>query len=464
MVTDHITVVVSGGATKILQTTDNTTYHTPAHQLVNQAGTSTLGIFAEDAAHVSGDTGIQILAKRTDAAAVSSGTDGDYSTFNVDASGRLWVNAAAVGTITPGTAATSLGKAEDAAHTSADVGVMMLAKRTDSAAVSSGTDGDYSTVNVDANGLLWCNVGTALPAGTNVIGHVIVDSGTVTTVSTVTTCSTVTAVTALTGGGVSHDGAAGTVKPHLLGAFASAAVPSDVSADGDATQLWCLRSGALCTQPTFGGVPAVAGNGASGTGVQRVTIANDSTGIIALTTGSAVIGSLTSTGGGTAGAAGTAGTKSDLIGGVFTAWASLPAGTTTQQVGAQCDPSGTLKVGSAVLGTPIYTSVDSGGAAAANGTLTIPAAKMGFLDGFDVDGLGATTGASIAVTVVGILGGTLTYRMPITAGATTPNAIFSKRFNPPLQASATNTNIVVNVPSFGSGNTASSNNVYGHYV
>ena len=41
---------------------------------------------------------------------------------------------------------------------------------------------------------------------------------------------------------------------------------------------------------------------------------------------------------------------------------------------------------------------------------------------------------------------------------------YAVTYNPPLQASAVNTNIVVNVPSFGSGNTASSTNAYGHYV
>jgi len=54
-----------------------------------------------------------------------------------------------------GTGATSLGKAEDSAHSSGDTGVAILAKRTDTAAVSSGTDGDYSTVNVDSSGALW---------------------------------------------------------------------------------------------------------------------------------------------------------------------------------------------------------------------------------------------------------------------------------------------------------------------
>jgi len=57
--------------------------------------------------------------------------------------------------VIPGTGATNLGKAEDDPHTSGDVGVVALAKRTDSAAVSSGTDGDYSTLNVDAQGRMW---------------------------------------------------------------------------------------------------------------------------------------------------------------------------------------------------------------------------------------------------------------------------------------------------------------------
>lgn len=64
---------------------------------------------------------------------------------------------------------------------------------------------------------------------------------------------------------------------------ASAAAPTNVAGD-DAVVPWMLLSGATATQPTFGGVLAVAGNGASGTGVQRVTMANDSTGILAQVT------------------------------------------------------------------------------------------------------------------------------------------------------------------------------------
>ena len=48
----------------------------------------------------------------------------------------------------PGTGATSLGKAEDAVHTSGDVGVMALGVRTDSPAARAGTDGDYEPVQI----------------------------------------------------------------------------------------------------------------------------------------------------------------------------------------------------------------------------------------------------------------------------------------------------------------------------
>lgn len=51
--------------------------------------------YTEDSAHASGDTGTLMLAKRTDSAAVSSGTDGDYSTVNVDNEGRVYTRSVA---------------------------------------------------------------------------------------------------------------------------------------------------------------------------------------------------------------------------------------------------------------------------------------------------------------------------------------------------------------------------------
>jgi hypothetical protein len=79
--------------------------------------------------------------------------------------------------VVPGTGATDLGKAEDGAHTSGDVGVMALAVRTDSPANRSGADGDYEPLQVSA-GRLWVSatVTSALVAGNNNIGDVDVAS------------------------------------------------------------------------------------------------------------------------------------------------------------------------------------------------------------------------------------------------------------------------------------------------
>lgn len=54
--------------------------------------------------------------------------------------------------VVPGTAATNLGKAEDAGHTSGDVGVMALAVRNDALAGLAGTTLDYSPIAVDIGG------------------------------------------------------------------------------------------------------------------------------------------------------------------------------------------------------------------------------------------------------------------------------------------------------------------------
>lgn len=59
-----------------------------------------------------------------------------------------------VTSVIPGTGATNLGKAEDAAHSTGDTGVMALGVRKDTAAQLAGTDGDYTPSIYDANGRL----------------------------------------------------------------------------------------------------------------------------------------------------------------------------------------------------------------------------------------------------------------------------------------------------------------------
>ena len=70
--------------------------------------------------------------------------------------------------VIPGTTATALGKAEDAAHVNGDTGVMTLAVRQDTLAALAGTTGDYIPLSTNARGAAWmvnepdANAGTQL--------------------------------------------------------------------------------------------------------------------------------------------------------------------------------------------------------------------------------------------------------------------------------------------------------------
>ena len=91
---------------------------------------------------------------------LSDGVDGSL----IDSSGNLQVIQAAndgvdigdvdVTSIFPGTVATNLGKAEDAVHTTGDVGVMGLAVRRDADTTLVSADGDYSPLQVNSDGAL----------------------------------------------------------------------------------------------------------------------------------------------------------------------------------------------------------------------------------------------------------------------------------------------------------------------
>lgn len=57
-------------------------------------------------------------------------------------------------TLTPGTGATNLGKAEDAAHTTGDVGVMALGVRNDTLASTTNASADYTQLSTDTAGIV----------------------------------------------------------------------------------------------------------------------------------------------------------------------------------------------------------------------------------------------------------------------------------------------------------------------
>lgn len=159
---------------------------------------------------------------------------------------------------------------------------------------------------------------------------------------------------------------------------------------------------------------------------------------------------------------GTVATKCLLAGGEFLAFGSLPALTTGQGAALQTDVAGTLKVGQVPLGTAVSAGANVA-ASANNQTLAAVAAKMNYLAGFAVTGLGATGAGSITVTTTG-LANNLSFVVPIPAGATAAVAPLVVQFNPPLPASAVNTAIVVLVPSFGAGNTTASASAWGFLI
>lgn len=157
-----------------------------------------------------------------------------------------------VTSIIPGSGATNLGKAEDGAHASGDVGVMALAVRTATAPTdksAGNTDGDYEPLQVDANGRLYTNAvlytaaGAALTPDTQGVQD--------------TALGTITSVTG-----------------SMALARASAAVPTAVSADDDAVLVWANLNGAVMTSPvphTTGGLSTFMASGSDGSSILVAT-------------------------------------------------------------------------------------------------------------------------------------------------------------------------------------------------
>jgi hypothetical protein len=85
--------------------------------------------------------------------------DGSVTLVSADAANGMDVD---VTRVIPGTTATALGKAEDAPHTSSDVGVMALTVRQDTAAGLTDTNADYQPLTTDSTGRLHVNPGNDL--------------------------------------------------------------------------------------------------------------------------------------------------------------------------------------------------------------------------------------------------------------------------------------------------------------
>lgn len=113
-------------------------------------------VYAEDSAHVSGDLGSFSLLVRQDTLASSTSADGDYGAFKSNAAGELYVADSAARTSLASilTELQSVTYAEDSGHVSGDPGLFALAVRNDANAVLTSADLDYSPIAVDSAGRL----------------------------------------------------------------------------------------------------------------------------------------------------------------------------------------------------------------------------------------------------------------------------------------------------------------------
>lgn len=94
----------------------------------------------------------QGMSVQNTAATAKCNTAGQSCPLSTDASGRLLLGPA-------GTGATALGKAEDAAHTTGDVGVMILGViDTTASSGFGGSNGDYSPPSLNATGAQYVNI------------------------------------------------------------------------------------------------------------------------------------------------------------------------------------------------------------------------------------------------------------------------------------------------------------------
>lgn len=209
-----------------------------------------------------GDWGVGSWAVRNDAGATTFTTNQNYSPIAVDAAGRVGIadlggtitvdgavttsgTATVSGTVsvdsvttsvTPGVAAANLGKAEDAAHASGDVGVLALAVRNDAGATTFGADQDNSPIAVDANG----RVGIADLGGTITVDGAVTTSGTATVSGTVSVDNITTNIVPGVAGtslGKAEDAAAASGDTGVAALAIQQTTPADTAADGDYSAL-----------------------------------------------------------------------------------------------------------------------------------------------------------------------------------------------------------------------------------
>ena len=100
----------------------------------------------------------------------------------------------------------------------------------------------------------------------------------------------------------------------------------------------------------------------------------------------------------------------------------------------------------------VAASVTTGaGTAAIAASLPHDGSTFWFCSGFEITGGGATAGAIKNATITGLLGGTLTYQVAVPSGVTSQAGPLIVEFPAALPSVDVNTDVVLSMPSPGTG-------------
>jgi hypothetical protein len=144
--------VNSAGALKV-EIFDGGDSHTIDGTVTANAGTGTFTVTDDGSFTLAANSGTDIGDVTINNASGASAVNIQDGGNSITVDGTVSIDTVTT-SIVPGTGASHLGKAEDAAHNSGDTGVMALAVRQDTDGTLAGTTGDYAPLQVDANGAL----------------------------------------------------------------------------------------------------------------------------------------------------------------------------------------------------------------------------------------------------------------------------------------------------------------------
>lgn len=172
------TRVIASGDLLTLDQLDLTNADPLTVAIVDTSGNQTVALggtqYAEDTPHVSGDTGTIALVVRNDAGTALA-ADGDRSVLTVNSSGALYVTGGGGGT----------EYTSDVASPTDPIGGTTLIVRDDTLSTQETADNDWTVMRGDSKGALWVRssettttiIVGSLPTGTNAIGKLAANSG-----------------------------------------------------------------------------------------------------------------------------------------------------------------------------------------------------------------------------------------------------------------------------------------------